>query len=325
MKLATLRDGSRDGELAVVARRGDRFTRARGIVKSLQAALDDWDRVRPELEALSVALENRRVGDEPLDPGDLLAPLPRAYEWVDASAYLSHVVLVRKARGAEPPPTLLTDPLVYQGGSGVLLGPRAPLVLGDPDRGLDFEGEVAVILGDTPERVGKGEAHRYIRLVTLANDVTYRALVPKELEKGFGFFRSKPATAFAPFVVTPDELGTAFRDGRVHRPLRSSLNGVTVGDIDAGAPMHFSFFDLIEYITETRAFCAGTILGSGTVSTADEARGASCLAEIRMRETLEYGAPRTPFLKPGDRVRIEMLGQDEVSVFGAIEQEVVTA
>jgi fumarylacetoacetate (FAA) hydrolase len=325
MKLATLRDGSRDGELAVVARAGDRLARVRGIVPSLQAALDDWDRVFPELDRLSTALECGQAAVEELDPGNLLPPLPRAYEWVDASAYLSHVVLVRKARGAEPPATLMTDPLVYQGGSGVLLSPTAPLRLPDPSVGLDFEGEVAVILGDTPQGVNRGEASRYVRLVTLVNDVTLRNLVPTELEKGFGFFCSKPATAFAPLAVTPDELGPAYREGRVHLPLRTSLNGAVVGEVDAGTPMHFSFFDLVEHITKTRAFTAGTILGGGTVSTVEPTHGVSCLAELRMREKLETGSAKTPFLKVGDRVHIEMIGPDGVSMFGAIDQEVVAS
>lgn len=325
MKLATLRDGTRDGELALVSRAGDRLARVRGIVPSLQALLDDWDRVFPELERLFTELEHGRTAVEVLDARELLAPLPRAYEWVDASAYLSHVVLVRKARGAEPPASLMTDPLVYQGGSGVLLSPTAPLALPDSSVGLDFEGEVALILGDTPQGVKRSDASRYVRLVTLVNDVTLRALVPAELEKGFGFFCSKPATAFAPLAVTPDELGQAYRDGRVHLPLRTTLNGAVVGEIEAGAPMHFSFFDLIEHITKTRSFTAGTILGGGTVSTVDPEHGVSCLAEVRMREKLETGSAKTPFLEVGDRVRIEMIGLDGISMFGAIDQEVVAS
>jgi fumarylacetoacetate (FAA) hydrolase len=325
MKLASLRDGTRDGELVIVTRAGDRFGRARDVVPNLQALLDDWDRLYPELDRLSAALERGLAAVDVLDPRELLSPLPRAYEWVDASAYLSHVVLVRKARGAEPPRTLMTEPLVYQGGSGVLLPPTAPLPLPDPGVGLDFEGEVAVILADTPQGVRSGEANRFVRLVTVANDVTHRSLVPAELERGFGFFCSKPATAFAPFAVTPDELGPAYRDGRVHLPLRTSLNGAVVGEIDAGGPMHFSFFDLIEHITKTRAFTAGTVLGSGTVSTEDASCGASCLAEVRMREIVETGSAKTPFLEVGDRVRIEMIGPDGVSIFGAIDQEVVAS
>jgi len=236
---------------------------------------------------------------------------------------LSHVLRVRRARGADPPPALETEPLVYQGGSGVLLGATAPLVLPNPDWGLDFEGEVAVVLGATPAGTRSVRASQYVRLVMLANDVTYRGLVPAELEKAFGFFSSKPATAFSPFAATPDELGPAWQDGRVHLPLRSTLNGVLVGDPDAGAPMHFSFYDLVEHITKTRGFTAGTILGSGTVSNEDPARGVSCLVERRMRETIESGAATTPFLRPGDRIRIEMLDAAGRNVFGSIEQEVV--
>jgi fumarylacetoacetate (FAA) hydrolase len=262
------------------------------------------------------------VASEPLDVHALHAPLPRAYEWVDGSAYINHIVLVRKARGAEPPKTLREDPLVYQGGSGVLLAPSAPIPLVNESWGLDYEGEVVAILGDVPERTPASEAASHVRLLMLANDVTYRNLVPAELEKGFGFFCSKPATAFSPFAVTPDEVGDAWRDGRVHLRLRSLVNDVLLGDPEAGPEMHFSFFDLIAHITKTRAFTAGTLLGSGTVSNADPARGVSCLAEKRVREILEHGAARTPFLRAGDRVRIEMLGRDGQSVFGAIDQEV---
>jgi fumarylacetoacetate (FAA) hydrolase len=249
--------------------------------------------------------------------------LPRAYEWVDGSAFLNHVILVRKARGAEPPETLRTDPLVYQGGSGVLLGPTDDIVLGDVAWGLDFESEVCVILGDTPQGTRAGDAAAHIRLVMLANDVTLRNLVPTELAKSFGFFQSKPATAFSPFAVTVDELGDAWQDGRVHLRLRTSYNGALVGDTDAGPEMHFSFCDLIAHIAKTRAFVAGTIVGSGTVSNADRARGISCLAERRMIETIENGKPQTPFMKPGDSVHIEMRAPDGSSIFGAIAQRVV--
>ena len=289
----------------------------------MQSALDDWTDAQPPLNALAVMLESGDVASEPLDPRRLTAPLPRAYEWVDGSAYLSHIVLVRKARGAEPPPTLRTEPLVYQGGSGVLLGPTDPVVLVHPEWGLDFEGEICAVLGDTPLGLQAEEAERYVLLLMLANDLTYRKLVAAELEKGFGFFQSKPATAFSPFAVTPDELGAAWRNGRVHGRLRSFRNGELVGDPEAGEPMHFSFFDLMAHITKTRAFTAGTLLGSGTVSNEDPARGASCLAEVRMREALELGAARTSFLQAGDRVRIEMIGSDVTSLFGAIDQEVV--
>ncbi len=325
MKLSTLRDGTPDGSLVVVSRHGDRFVRAAHVRPTLQSALDDWDRAFPALSALASSLDSGAVEGEALDASALHAPLPRAYEWVDGSAYLSHIALVRKARGAELPATLRTDPLVYQGGSGVLLAPTDPLELPDPDWGLDFEAEVCVVLGRTPRGVRRAAASRYVRLILLANDVTYRGLVPAELEKGFGFFCSKPATAFSPFAVTPDELGSAFHDGRVHLRLRSLLNDVLMGDPDAGVPMHFSFFDLVQHITKTRGFTAGTILGSGTVSNEDPARGVSCLAERRMRETIEHGAPKTPFLRPGDRVRIEMLDEQGASVFGSIDQKVISA
>ena len=319
MRLATLRDGSRDGRLVVVTR-DERAGRDDGLPPTLQVALDEWDRAEPALRVFAAHLE--RGGGEPVDPRKLAPPLPRAYEWVDGSAFLNHVRLVRKARNAAVPPTLETDPLVYQGGSGVLLGPTDPIRLADEAWGLDFESEVCVILGDVPQGTRAADAGKYVRLVLLANDVTLRNLVPDELAKNFGFFQSKPATAFSPFAVTPDELGAAWRGGRLHRRVRTSLNGTLVGDPDAGDEMHFSFHDLIQHITRTRAFTAGTVLGSGTVSNADRARGISCLAERRTIETIDGGKPVTPFLKPGDRVRIEVLDDDGHNLFGTIDQEV---
>jgi fumarylacetoacetate (FAA) hydrolase len=265
------------------------------------------------------------VAAEPYDVKRLAAPLPRAYEWVDGSAYLNHILLVRKARKAPPPPGLETDPLVYQGGSGDLLAPTADIVIRDEAWGCDFESEVAVVLGDVPMGTTKAEAAKYVRLLTLANDVSLRNLIPDELAKGFGFFQSKPATAFAPVACTPDELGEAWRDGRVHLTLKTWLNGAQVGDTHAGPEMHFSFFDLIQHLAKTRNFVAGTILGSGTVSNADRTRGVSCLAERRMIETIEEGAPKTPFLKDGDRVEIEMHHPDGTSLFGRIDQRVRVA
>jgi fumarylacetoacetate (FAA) hydrolase len=323
MKLASLRSGSRDGTLVVV--RGDHqaFESAAAVAASLQAALDDWGHAAPRLAALAAALDAGTVAGQPLDPRALAAPLPRAYEWIDGSAYLNHVVLVRRARGAAPPPTLTTDPLVYQGGSGVLLGPTDDIPLGDPAWGLDFEAEVAVVLGDTPRGTTPAHAARCVRLILLANDITLRNLVPDELAKGFGFLCSKPATAFSPLAVTPDELGPAWRDGRVHLRVRTSHNGALVGDVDAGSEMHFSFFDLIAHVARTRALTAGTILGGGTVSNADPARGVSCLAERRARETIAGGKPITPFMKAGDTVAVEMLDGDGRSVCGRIDQRVV--
>ncbi len=323
MKLATLRDGSRDGRLLVVRGDGAVATAAPAPWTTMQRALDDWDQARPMLAATAAALDGGALDGTPVDPSRLAAPLPRAYEWVDGSAYLNHVILVRKARKAEPPATLTTDPLVYQGGSGDMLGPRQSIVLPDPAWGLDYESEVVVILGDTPRGVAAADAAPYVRLVMLANDVTLRNLIPDELAKGFGFFQSKPATAFSPFAVTPDELGDAWRDGRLHARVRSTYNGQVIGDCDAGPEMHFSFHDLIAHLTKTRRYTAGTILGSGTVSNAERARGISCLAEIRMIETIETGAPKTPFMKVGDRIQIEAVLPDGGSPFGQIDQVVI--
>lgn len=325
MRLATLRDSTRDGALIVIDRAGQHYAPARDIVATLQAALDTWDTCQTPLRDLSLALEQGRIPPQPLDLAQLAAPLPRAYEWVDGSAYLNHILLVRKARGAEPPQGLESDPLVYQGGSGVLLGPHDPLPLPDPAWGLDFEAEVGVVLGDVPRGIAPSEAAERVRLVVLLNDVTHRNLVPPELAKGFGFFVSKPATSFAPFAVTPDELGTAFRDGRAFLRVHVTHNGVRVGDLESGPEMHFSFFELLAHIARTRAFTAGTLLGSGTISNQDSSRGVACLAERRTLETLARGAPETPFMKPGDRIRIEAFDENGWSVFGAIEQQVAPA
>jgi len=323
VRLATLRDGSRDGTLIVVDRAAERYAVADEIAANLQAALDDWAQTGPALRRLADRLETDESRGVPLDPSRLAAPLPRAYEWVDGSSYLNHVVLARRARGAAPPDDFETVPLVYQGGSSVLLGPHDQLALAEQAWGLDFEAEVCVILGDVPMGTSAARAEPYVRLLMLANDVTYRNLVPPELKRGFGFFQSKPATAFSPFAVTPDEFGEAFRDGRLFLKLRSTLNGEVVGNVDAGNEMHFSFYDLIEHVTETRAFAAGTILGSGTVSSKDRTQGVSCLAERRALETIELGAPTTAFMKPGDRIRIEMLDESGWNAFGAIDQTVV--
>jgi fumarylacetoacetate (FAA) hydrolase len=323
LKLATLKDGTRDGRLIVVKRDNSAYALATNVALTLQAALDDWTHKEPQLRALSEQLEAGTVQSRPLEVSALLPPLPRAYEWVDGSAYLNHVILVRKARGAEPPPTLKTDPLVYQGGSGDFLSPTADIPLADEAWGLDFESEVCVVLGDTPQGTKAAEAGPHIKLLMLCNDVSLRNLIPDELAKGFGFFQSKPATAFSPFALTPDELGPAWSDGRVHLRLRSVLNGQLVGDTDAGPEMHFSFHELIQHITKTRSFTAGTILGSGTVSNADRARGISCLAERRMIEIIEEGKPKTPFMKPGDTIEIEMLDAGGRSLFGRISQKVV--
>lgn len=323
MKLATLRDGTRDGALCVASRDGTKLADAAPIARTLQAALDDWAGVEPKLRALADDVEHGRAKATPTDFAKLAAPLPRAYEWVDGSAYVNHIVLVRKARNAEPPETLYTDPLVYQGGSGVMLGARDDVALADASWGCDFESEVCVVLDDVPQGTTKEGALAHVKLLMLANDVTLRNLVPAELAKGFGFFQSKPATGFSPFAVTPDELGDAWKDGRLDLRMCTWRNGELVGDPDAGPEMHFSFADLIQHLTKTRAYVAGTILGSGTVSNADRARGYSCIAEKRALETIDSGKPKTPFLSPGETVKIDMLGKDGASVFGSIEQRIV--
>ena len=326
MKLATLRDGSRDGRLLVVRRDGKAGAPAPDAWRTLQHALDDWTAAEPALRAVASELDRGALHGLPIDPMRLGAPLPRAYEWIDGSAYLNHVILVRRARGAQPPPTLETDPLIYQGGSGDMLGPHDAIELHDPAWGLDYESEVCVILDDTPLGTTAAEAARHVRLVMLANDCTLRNLIPDELAKGFGFFQSKPATAFSPFAVTPDELeaGGAWRGGRFHGRVRSIYNDQVVGDCDAGPEMHFSFFDLIGHLAKTRRFTAGTIVGSGTVSNADRSRGVSCLAERRMIEIIDGGKPVTPFMSVGDRIRIEA-DVDGENPFGAIDQRVVAA
>ncbi len=322
MKLGTIKNGERDGRLVVVSCDLERYVEATGIAPNMQAALDHWNEAAPKLKLLYAELNSGKINGNKTDFSKFLSPLPRAYEWIDGSAYVNHVVLVRKARGAEPPETLLTDPLIYQGGSGVFLAPTEDIPLVDEKWGLDFEAEVCVVLGDTPLGTKATDAEKFIRLLTIANDVTLRNLIPNELQKGFGFFQSKPATAFAPVACTPDELGSAWHEGRVHLPLLTKYNGKKFGDPEAGEEMHFSFLQLIEHIAKTRAYTAGTILGSGTVSNEDRARGSSCLAEVRMIETIDNGKPSTPFMKKGDSVEIEMFGPDGRSLFGRIAQNV---
>ena len=321
MKLVTLRDGSRDGALCVVDKALKQMTSAAAIAPNLQAALDSWEAKEPALRELAQALEAGKTPRVPFDAQKLMAPLPRVYDWVDGSSFLNHVLLVRKARKAAPPEGYLTDPLIYQGGGSEMLAPHADIPV-DEAWGPDFESEVAVILGDTPRGTRASEANRYVRLLLIVNDVSLRNLIPAELAKGFGFFQSKPATALAPVVCTPDELGPAWRDGRIHRPLETWHNGVRVGNPDAGKEMHFSFFELMEHICKTRSYTAGTILGSGTVSNEDPSRGYSCIAEKRMLEIIADGEPKTPFLRYGDTVEIEMFAEDKSSLFGRIHQRV---
>ena len=332
MKLASLK-GGRDGRLVVVSHDLAWYADASTVAPTLQAALDDWDRCEPQLRALALSVETHGVPLERFHEHEAAAPLPRAYQWADGSAYVNHVELVRKARGAEMPETFWTDPLMYQGGSDGFLGPRDAIPLGDPAWGCDLEGEVAVIVGDVPAGCSREEAAAAIRLVTLVNDVSLRNLIPGELAKGFGFFQAKPASTLSPVAVTPDSLGARWDGAKLSGALEVTLNGKAFGEADAGVDMTFDFLTLIAHAAKTRALAAGTIIGSGTVSNrgpdggpgkpiADGGVGYSCLAELRTVETLAGGAPRTPFLQPGDTVRIEMMDDKHHTIFGAIEQTV---
>lgn len=323
MKLATLKEGGRDGTLIVVNADLTRAAKATGIASTLQVALDRWAEIAPKLQELYKMLDQGEMIDAfPFDENAVHSPLPRAYQWIDGSAYVNHVELVRKARGAEMPPSFWTDPLMYQGCSDGFLTPRESIRMSDEAWGIDFESEIAVITGDVPMGVTAEEAKKYIRLILLVNDVSLRNLIPNELAKGFGFFQSKPASSFSPVAVTPAELGHAWDGGKVHLPLLTTLNGTSFGKPNAGVDMTFDFPTLIAHAAKTRHLAAGTILGSGTVSNVDRSSGSSCLAEKRMIETIEKGKPETSFLKFGDRVRIEMLDSKGRSIFGAIDQKV---
>jgi fumarylacetoacetate (FAA) hydrolase len=324
MKLASL-PGDRDGRLAVVSGDLQRAAPASAIAPTLQAALDDWTRAKPALAVLARELEAGRADSIPFDAARALSPLPRAYHWVDGSAYVNHVELVRKARGATMPESFWTDPLVYQGGSDDFLPPAADAPFGSEEWGIDLEGEVAIVTDDVPMGTDTQAARGHIQLVMLVNDWSLRNLIPAELAKGFGFYQSKPATAFSPVAVTPDELGGAWKDARVHLPLVVHLNGEPFGRPNAGVDMTFDFGQLIAHVAKTRRLGAGSIVGSGTVSNRDRSSGSTCLAERRMLETLAQGKPMTPFLSFGDRVRIEMFDATGRSIFGAIDQRVVKA
>ena len=323
MKLASLKRGGRDGTLVVVSRDLARCTPVPEIAPSLQRALEDWTLAEPALRTVAIQLEEGRIRTEPFAASVAAAPLPRAYQWLDGSAYLYHAELVRKARKAEMPPSLYSDPLMYQGGSDSFIGPTDDILAVDEAYGIDFESEVAVIVDDVPMGITADRAGAHIKLVMLVNDVSLRNLIPPELAKGFGFVHGKPATAFSPVAVTPDELGAAWNGGTVALPLMSSINGTLFGQPNAGRDMNFDFPTLIAHAAKTRELEAGTIIGSGTVSNRDPAAGSACLAERRMIETIESGAPKTPFLKFGDRVRIEMKDAEGRSIFGAIDQTVV--
>ncbi|MEM5492371.1 fumarylacetoacetate hydrolase family protein [Hoeflea sp. AS16] len=336
MKLATLRDGSRDGRLVVVSRDLTRASGVPHIARTLQAALDDWKHVAPRLQDVAQMLESGGEPSERFHERDALSPLPRAYQWADGSAYVNHVELVRKARGAEMPASFWEEPLMYQGGSDAFLAPRGPIRMADEAWGIDCEGEVAVIVGDVPMGADIDTCREAIQLVMLVNDVSLRGLIPAELAKGFGFFQSKPSSAFSPVTVTPDELGDAWDGGKLSLPLEVDLNGEAFGRANAGVDMTFDFPRLIAHAAKTRALCAGTIIGSGTVSNkgpegdpgkpvSEGGAGYSCIAEIRMIETIASGKPVTPFMRFGDTVRIEMKDADGNSIFGAIEQTVEKA
>lgn len=321
MKLGSLKEGGRDGTLIVVSRDLATAVRATGIAATLQQALDDWSNAAPRLNAL---YESLNAGDADgvfdLDVARLAAPLPRAYEFVDGSAYLPHVARVRRARGAEVPESFYTDPLMYQATSAGFLGPRDTVKVTSEDHGIDLEAEIVVITDDVPMAVSPAQAAGHIQLVGLVNDVSLRNLIPGELAKGFGFLQSKPRSALSPVFVTPDELGDAWRDNKLHLPLLTHINGEWFGAPEAGVDMQFDFSQLVAHAAKTRPLSAGTIVGSGTIANEDTSRGASCFAEKRTVEALEHGTPQTPFMSFGDTVRIEMLDAEGRSLFGAIEQ-----
>ncbi|WP_338844508.1 fumarylacetoacetate hydrolase family protein [Massilia sp. W12] len=323
MKLATIKDGSRDGLLAVVSRDLKTAQLADSIAPTMQKALDDWDFIAPQLQDLYEQLNAGKAARSfAFDAKNCMAPLPRAYQWADGSSYVNHVELVRRARNAEMPESFWHDPLMYQGGSDDFIGPQDDVYLLSDEWGIDFESEVAVITGDVPMGSTAAQCADKIRLLMLVNDVSLRNLIPAELAKGFGFFQSKPASAFSPVAVTPDELGASWRDGKVHLPLRSTWNGKLVGQPDCGVDMVFNFHQLVSHLVKTRNARAGSIVGSGTVSNKDSSKGYSCIAEVRCLEMIADGAAKTPFMKFGDTIKIEMLDHAGASIFGAIEQSI---
>lgn len=334
MKLATLRDGSRDGQLVVVSKDLTLAVLVPEIAPTLQSALDNWDGVEHKLQECYLALNSGQCPDAIVfEQTQCESPLPRAYQWADGSAYVNHVELVRKARNAEMPASFWEDPLMYQGGSDSFLGPRDPIAMPSDEWGIDFEGEIAIITGDVPMATTAANAGKHIRLLMLVNDVSLRGLIPGELAKGFGFFQSKPSSAFSPVAVTPDELGDAWREHKVHLPLRSTYNSELFGEPNAGVDMTFNFTRLVEHAAKSRPLAAGTIIGSGTVSNkqgtdhgsaiSEGGVGYSCIAEVRMIETIRDGQPSTRFMKFGDTIHMEMLDASGQSIFGSIEQQVV--
>jgi len=323
MKLGSLKEGGRDGTLIVVSRDLTKAVKASGIANTLQAALDDWSNSAPRLNALYEQLnEGQASGSFALDMSLLASPLPRAYEFVDGSAYLPHVERVRKARGAEVPASFYTDPLMYQATSAGFLGPRDPVIVPSEEYGIDLEAEVVVVTDDVPMAPTAAQAAEHIQLIGLVNDVSLRGLIPGELAKGFGFLQSKPRSALSPVLVTPDELGDAWQGDKLHLPMRTWLNGAWFGEAECGVDMQFSFAELVAHAAKTRPLIAGTIVGSGTIANQDTSKGASCLAEQRTVETLRDGEAKTPFLKFGDSLRMDVTDAAGASIFGAIEQRI---
>jgi len=326
MKLGSLKEGGRDGSLIVVSRDLTRAVRAKGIAPTLQAALDDWSSSAPRLNALYAELNDGKATDAfELDMAALAAPLPRAYEFVDGSAYLPHVERVRRARGAEVPESFYTDPLMYQATSAGFLGPRDPVVVTSEDYGIDLEAEVIVVTDDVPMAATPAQAAAHIQLIGLVNDVSLRGLIPGELAKGFGFLQSKPRSALSPVLVTPDELGDAWQGEKLHLPMRTWINEQWFGEAECGVDMQFDFGQLVAHAAKTRPLTAGTVVGSGTIANEDTSKGASCLAEQRTVETLRDGKPSTPFLQFGDRVKIDVTDRDGKSIFGSIQQTIERA
>ncbi|MCU8042656.1 MULTISPECIES: fumarylacetoacetate hydrolase family protein [unclassified Shewanella] len=324
MKLASYNNGRRDGQLMLVSRDLTKTVAVPAIAHTMQQLLDGWDLLRPQLQELYDALNEGMLDNaQAFDEAKCLSPLPRAYQWADGSAYVNHVELVRKARGAEMPETFWTDPLFYQGGSDSFIAPKADIPLANEDWGIDFESEIAVITDDVPMGVSTDNAAKHIKLLMLVNDVSLRNLIPGELAKGFGFFQSKPSSSFSPVAVTPDELGVRWEDSKVHLPLITYLNGELFGRPNAGVDMTFNFSQLVSHVAKTRPLGAGAIIGSGTISNYDRSAGSSCLAEKRMLEVIAEGKATTPFMRFGDTVRIEMLDDNDVTIFGSIDQKVV--
>ncbi|MGI2125033.1 fumarylacetoacetate hydrolase family protein [Shewanella baltica] len=324
MKLASYNNGRRDGQLMLVSRDLTKTVAVPAIAHTMQQLLDGWDLLKPQLQELYDALNEGMLDNaQAFDEAKCLSPLPRAYQWADGSAYVNHVELVRKARGAEMPETFWTDPLFYQGGSDSFIAPKADIPLASEDWGIDFESEIAIITDDVPMGVSSDNAAKHIKLLMLVNDVSLRNLIPGELAKGFGFFQSKPSSSFSPVAVTPDELGARWEDSKVHLPLITHLNGELFGRPNAGVDMTFNFSQLVSHVAKTRPLGAGAIIGSGTISNYDRSAGSSCLAEKRMLEVIAEGKATTAFMRFGDTVRIEMLDDNDVTIFGSIDQKVV--